>query len=72
MVPPVLFPEGFFMNTRADSKSVAKAAVGKVRMTPSEAFVETLVAQGHSVLACVDQEGKVQRITQEILHGPAV
>jgi sulfoacetaldehyde acetyltransferase len=36
------------MNTMADSKNVAKAiaAGGKVRMTPSEAFVETLVAQG--------------------------
>jgi sulfoacetaldehyde acetyltransferase len=36
------------MNSMADSKNVAKAiaAGGKVRMTPSEAFVETLVAQG--------------------------
>ena len=36
------------MNTMADSKNLAKAiaAGGKVRMTPSEAFVETLVAQG--------------------------
>jgi hypothetical protein len=36
------------MNTMADTKNLAKnLAVGsKVRMTPSEAFVETLVAQG--------------------------
>jgi len=36
------------MNTMADNKNIAKAAAagGKVRMTPSEAFVETLVAQG--------------------------
>ncbi len=36
------------MNTMADMKNIAKnaAAGGKVRMTPSEAFVETLVAQG--------------------------
>ena len=36
------------MNTMADTKNLAKnpAAGGKVRMTPSEAFVETLVAQG--------------------------
>jgi acyl-CoA thioester hydrolase len=27
------------------------------------------VAKGHSVLACVDREGKVQRITDEILYG---
>jgi sulfoacetaldehyde acetyltransferase len=35
-------------STVAESKAVAKAAAatGKVRMTPSEAFVETLVAQG--------------------------
>jgi acyl-CoA thioester hydrolase len=30
---------------------------------------ETLLAKGHTVLACVDREGKVQRITDEILHG---
>jgi hypothetical protein len=35
------------MNTMSDSKNIAKAgASGKIRMTPSEAFVETLVAQG--------------------------
>src|SRR4026208_934637 len=36
------------MNTMADTKNLAKshAIGGKVRMTPSEAFVETLVAQG--------------------------
>jgi len=36
------------MNTMADTKNLAKiaAAGGKIRMTPSEAFVETLVAQG--------------------------
>jgi sulfoacetaldehyde acetyltransferase len=36
------------MNTMADSKNLAKttAAGGRARMTPSEAFVETLVAQG--------------------------
>jgi sulfoacetaldehyde acetyltransferase len=36
------------MNLMADSKALAKnvTAGGKVRMTPSEAFVETLVAQG--------------------------
>ena len=28
------------------------------------------VAKGRSVLACVDREGKVQRITDEIMHGP--
>jgi sulfoacetaldehyde acetyltransferase len=35
-------------DTAAESKAVAKAAAatGKVRMTPSEAFVETLLAQG--------------------------
>ncbi|MPZ43215.1 MAG: sulfoacetaldehyde acetyltransferase [Betaproteobacteria bacterium] len=35
-------------NTAAESKAVAKAAAatGKIRLTPSEAFVETLVAQG--------------------------
>ena len=35
-------------STAAESKAVAKAAAatGKIRMTPSEAFVETLVAQG--------------------------
>ena len=35
-------------NTAAESKAVAKAAAstGKIRMTPSEAFVETLIAQG--------------------------
>ena len=35
-------------NTVAESKAVAKAAAatGKIRMTPSEAFVETLIAQG--------------------------
>ncbi|HUR60449.1 MAG TPA: sulfoacetaldehyde acetyltransferase, partial [Opitutaceae bacterium] len=38
------------MNIMADTKNLAKAAatVGKTRMTPSEAFVETLVAQGVS------------------------
>ena len=36
------------MNLMAESKALAKnlAAGGRVRMTPSEAFVETLVAQG--------------------------
>ena len=35
------------MNTMTDSRNLAKQlAAGKVRMTPSEAFVETLVAQG--------------------------
>ena len=36
------------MKTMADTKNLAKiaAAGGKIRMTPSEAFVETLVAQG--------------------------
>jgi sulfoacetaldehyde acetyltransferase len=36
------------MNTMADTKNMAKASTagGKLRMTPSEAFVETLVAQG--------------------------
>jgi sulfoacetaldehyde acetyltransferase len=36
------------MNTMADSKNLAKttATGGRARMTPSEAFVETLVAQG--------------------------
>ena len=36
------------MNLMADTKNLTKnlAAGGKVRMTPSEAFVETLVAQG--------------------------
>jgi sulfoacetaldehyde acetyltransferase len=36
------------MNTMADTKNLAKnlAVGGKIRMTPSEAFVETLVAQG--------------------------
>ena len=39
------------MNTMIDSKLLAKQAArastgGKVRMTPSEAFVETLLAQG--------------------------
>jgi sulfoacetaldehyde acetyltransferase len=36
------------MNIVVESKTIAKtsAATGKVRMTPSEAFVETLVAQG--------------------------
>jgi hypothetical protein len=36
------------MNTMTDTKNLAKqqAAGGKIRMTPSEAFVETLVAQG--------------------------
>lgn len=36
------------MNTMADTKNLAKSGApsGKVRMTPSEAFVETLVAQG--------------------------
>ena len=37
------------MNTMTDSKMLAKQAAatsGKIRMTPSEAFVETLVAQG--------------------------
>jgi sulfoacetaldehyde acetyltransferase len=36
------------MNLMADTKNLAKniAAGGKIRMTPSEAFVETLVAQG--------------------------
>jgi len=35
-------------STAAESKAVAKAAAatGKIRMTPSEAFVETLLAQG--------------------------
>ena len=43
------FPEGFSMNTMTDSKILAKQALaggGKVRMSASEAFVETLVAQG--------------------------
>jgi len=37
------------MNTMAEAKSMSRKSVavsGKVRMTPSEAFVETLVAQG--------------------------
>jgi sulfoacetaldehyde acetyltransferase len=36
------------MNIMVESKSIAKAAIagGKIKMTPSEAFVETLVAQG--------------------------
>ena len=36
------------MNLMAETKALAKnlAAHGKLRMTPSEAFVETLVAQG--------------------------
>jgi len=37
------------MNTMADTRNLAKSHVvggGKTRMTPSEAFVETLVAQG--------------------------
>ena len=36
------------MNLMVEPKNIAKAALagGKVRMTPSEAFVETLVAQG--------------------------
>jgi sulfoacetaldehyde acetyltransferase len=41
------------MNTMADTKSLSKTSAirskplaGKIRMTPSEAFVETLVAQG--------------------------
>ncbi len=36
------------MNLMVESKNIAKASLagGKVRMTPSEAFVETLVAQG--------------------------
>ena len=36
------------MNTMTEARNLAKsaAAAGKVRMTPSEAFVETLVAQG--------------------------
>ena len=36
------------MNLMAESKALAKnlATAGKIRMTPSEAFVETLVAQG--------------------------
>lgn len=29
------------------------------------------VAKGRSVLACVDREGKVQRLTHEILYGEA-
>ena len=33
------------MNTMTEVKNLATTA-GKVRMTPSEAFVETLVAQG--------------------------
>ena len=33
------------MNTMTEVKNLA-AVTGKVRMTPSEAFVETLVAQG--------------------------
>ena len=36
------------MNIMVESKTIAKAAIagGKIKMTPSEAFVETLVAQG--------------------------
>ena len=36
------------MNIMVESKNIAKTAVsgGKLKMTPSEAFVETLVAQG--------------------------
>jgi sulfoacetaldehyde acetyltransferase len=36
------------MNIMVESKTIAKAAAagGKIKMTPSEAFVETLVAQG--------------------------
>src|SRR3954468_19900027 len=36
------------MNIMVESKSIAKSAIagGKVKMTPSEAFVETLLAQG--------------------------
>jgi sulfoacetaldehyde acetyltransferase len=36
------------MNIMVESKNIAKTAIagGKVKMTPSEAFVETLVAQG--------------------------
>jgi hypothetical protein len=42
-----IYPEDDSMNTMSDSKNIAKAgASGKIRMTPSEAFVETLVAQG--------------------------
>lgn len=46
------------------------------RLTPAKLEHEYLVyrggnevAKGHSVLACVDREGKVQRITDEILYG---
>jgi sulfoacetaldehyde acetyltransferase len=34
------------MNTMTDTKNLAKQGGGRTRMTPSEAFVETLVAQG--------------------------
>jgi sulfoacetaldehyde acetyltransferase len=39
---------GASMNIMVESKTIAKAAAagGKIKMTPSEAFVETLVAQG--------------------------
>lgn len=48
------------------------------RLTPAKLEHEYLVfrngievARGHSVLACVDREGTVQRITDEILYGSA-
>jgi acyl-CoA thioester hydrolase len=30
-----------------------------------------LIARGRTVLACVDRQGRVQRITRQILHGDA-
>jgi sulfoacetaldehyde acetyltransferase len=46
---PYFHERGLNMNTMTDTRMLAKQAVvtnGKVRMTPSEAFVETLLAQG--------------------------
>ncbi|MEZ6057737.1 MAG: thioesterase family protein [Planctomycetaceae bacterium] len=31
---------------------------------------ETLLTTGHSTLACVDRQGEVQRLTDELLFGP--
>lgn len=60
--------------SRYDDVLTVRARVAKLSAAKLEHDYEvhrggTLVAKGHSVLACVDREGKVQRITDEILYG---
>jgi sulfoacetaldehyde acetyltransferase len=45
---PLSYSRRFSVNIMVEAKNIAKTAVaaGKTKMTPSEAFVETLVAQG--------------------------